>query len=187
MGDSSYRLNLRRLILNILMFFMLLALSSCAPKLPVPEAGSGRIGAIFQAVNATSYPLVRAIELQNSRVEEFSIRFTQPPLNGEIAFSPPLVQGTYLIDSYTTKIIPVPGAMDLMRSRLGKFTAPIEVNLEDGEIFLLPVGFTARQYNRAGYVFCDIGWQELDVRSLESYRRQLTAMENASMWKIISK
>jgi len=172
------------MIQPLVLLVLLLALSSCAQKLPVPEAGSGRIGVVFQTANATTYPFTRAIELQNSNSEEFSVRITRPPLNGEIALSQPLAPGRYMIDSYATRVVPVPGVMDWMRVQSGVLPAPIQIDLRDGEIFMLPVGFIARQYNRAGYTSTDIGWQELDAQSLEMYRRQLAEMENASLWKI---
>lgn len=168
----------------LVLLVLLLTLSSCAQKLPVPESGSGRIGVVFQTANATTFPLTRAVVLQNSSDEEFSIRYTRPPLNGEVALSGPLAPGTYLIDSYTTRVVPVPAIMDRMRTQSGTLPNPVQVELRDGEIFLLPVGFTVRQYNKASYVSSDISWRELDAQSLDSFRRQLAAMENGSLWKI---
>lgn len=166
-----------------LLFFLLL-ITSCAQKLPDHQTGYGRIGVSFQVINSTSYRLIRAVELKSSADDEFSIRITQPPLNGEVALSQPVAAGTYLIDQYTTRIVPVPGATDRMQLQTETFPKPVKVNLQDGEILLLPIGFTANQYNKAGYVFCKIGWQEMDSGRLQSYGQELEKRENASMWTI---
>lgn len=170
-----------------LLICLLLVLASCARKLPVHEAGYGRIGVSYQVSNATSYQLIRAVELRSSRDEEFSVRITQPPLNGTVALSQPIAAGTYRVDGYQTRIVPVPGAQDLMRLQSEQLPDPVQINLGDGEIFLFPVGFTARQYNKAGYVFCPIGWQELDDQQVRAMGEELAGLENASMWTIRTK
>ncbi len=166
---------------------LLLLLSSCVEKLPYHDTGYGLLGVGFQVDNVTTYRLIRAVELRSSADDDFSIRLTEPPLNGELALSQPIPAGEYLIDLYMTKVVPVSGVTDPMRQQTEKLPEPVRINLKDGEIFLFPIGFTARQYKKADYVFCPVGWEELDSARLEAHRQKLETMENSSMWTITTK
>ena len=95
-------------------------LGSCAQKLPYHEPGYGLIAVPFEVSNITSYQLIRAIELKSTGDEAFSLRLNAPPLNDDVVLSPPLAEGSYLIDYYVTKVVAVPGVNDGLRPLEGK-------------------------------------------------------------------
>ena len=164
--------------------FLVSLLSSCAQKLPNHESGHGLIAVPFEVSNRTSYQLIRAIELKSSTNGEFSLRLDAPPLNDDVALSPPIPQGSYLIDYYLTRVVPVPGVNDGLRPQSINLPAPVQVTLEDGEIFVFPIVFRATQSTRADYIYCNFTNSTLDPDRKIYYRDKLSGMENGSMWKV---
>mgnify|MGYP001820489721 CR=1 FL=1 len=159
-------------------------LGSCAQKLPYHESGYGVIAVPFEVSNITSYQLIRAIELKSTRDETFSLRLDAPPLNDDVVLSPPLAEGSYLIDYYVTRVVPVPGVNDGLRPQSIKLSTPVQVNLGDGEIFLFPLIFRAAQTTRADYIYCDFSHSALQPDRANYYRDKLSGMENGDMWKV---
>jgi len=166
------------------LFLAVLLLCSCTQKLPSPEQGHGLLGVPFKVSNATSYQLTRAIELKSSRDESFSLRIDAPPLNDDIAFSPPVPAGNYLVDYYLTRVVPVPGVNDGLRPQSIKLPSPVRVSIEEGELFLFPFMFRASQSARADYIYCRISHAPVDDSQARYYRDKLAAMENADRWRV---
>lgn len=163
---------------------LLLLLCSCAQKLPDHNAGYAKIAVPYQTFNETTYPMVRAIELKSSSDEEFSIRLDQPPFNDDVILSEPIPHGEYIIDFYLTKVVPVPGVNDRMRQQSTKFSAPVQVTLQDGDLFIFPLTFRAHQFTRADYIYCNIGYSELESARQNYYRDKLSEMENSNVWMV---
>lgn len=159
-------------------------LSSCAQKLPYHDSGYGLIAVPFEVSNRTSYRLIRAIELRSSAHQEFSLRVDAPPLNDDVALSPPIAQGSYLIDYYITRVVPVPGVNDGLRPQSIKLPAPVQVTLQDGEIFVFPLVFRATQSTRADYIYCDFSYSALEPAHEIYYRDKLSGMENGDSWQV---
>ena len=166
------------------LFFLGFLLSSCAQQLPYHESGYGVVAVPFEVSNRTSYRLIRAIELKSSSNKEFSIRLDAPPLNDDVVFSPKIAQGSYLVDYYITRVVPVPGVNDGLKPQSIKLPAPVQVTLQDGEIFLFPLIFRAAQSTRADYVYCNFTNSALDTARKIYYRDKLSGMENSDMWQI---
>lgn len=166
------------------LFFVGILLSSCAQKLPDHEPGFGLLAVPFTVSNSTSYQLIRAIELRSSEDDSFSIRVNSPPLNDDVALSPPIPQGSYLIDYYLTRVVPVSGVNDGLRPQSIKLSSPVRVDLDDGELFVLPLMFRATQTTRADYIYCNFSYSPVDRSQLVYYRDKLSGLENSANWRV---
>jgi hypothetical protein len=167
------------------LFFVALFLCSCVQKLPPPEPGHGLVAVPFKVSNPTSYQLIRAIELKSSRDESFSLRIAAPPLNDDVVFSPPIPAGSYLIDYYLTKVVPVPGVNDGLRPQSIKLPSPVQISIEEGELHLFPLIFKATQSTRADYIYCRISHAPLGESQALYYRDKLSGMENGDRWRLV--
>ncbi len=163
-----------------------LLLGSCARTLPPQEQGYGLIAVPFTVRNATSYQLIRAIELRSSRDESVALRLDAPPLNDDIAIPKPLPAGSYVIDYYLTKVVPVSGVNDGLSPSSTPLSTPVQVDLKDGELFVFPLIFRAVQSTRADYIYCDFTYSALDQSAAQYYRDKLSALENADSWRLVS-
>lgn len=164
---------------------LLLLLGGCVQqKLAYHETGFGMIAVPYQMFNETTYQMVRAIELKSSANGDFSVRLEAPPFNDDVILSEPIPQGEYLVDFYTTVVVPVPGVNDLMRQQETRFAEPVRVDLQDGDLFIFPVIFKAHQYNKVDYIFSTIDHTQLESSQQTYYRDKLSAMENSGMWTV---
>ena len=167
------------------LLFAALFLSSCVQKLPTPERGHGLIAVPFKVSNPTSYQLIRGIELRSSRDESFSLRIDAPPLNDDVVFSPPIPAGSYLIDYYLTKVVPVPGVNDGSRPQSIKLPSPVQISIDEGELYLFPSIFNATQSTRADYIYCRISHAPMQESQSLYYRDKLSGMENGDRWRVV--
>ena len=167
------------------LFIASLFLVSCAQKLPPPEQGYGLIALPFKVSNPTSYQLVRAIELKSSRDESFSLRIATPPLNDDVVISPPIPAGSYLIDYYLTRVVPMPGVNDGLKPQSIKLPSPVQATIKEGQIYLFPLILRATQSTRAEYIYCNFSFSPLEQSEALYYRDKLSEMENGDRWQVV--
>lgn len=173
-----------RLIASIVCLFLCFFVSSCAPKLPPHEAGYGMVAVPFQTINRTTYPIIRTVVLKSSTDASFSIKVSDPPLNSGIVLSEPISQGSYLVDYYEVKAVPVSQINDSLSSQPKKFDRPLNITIDDGEISLLPIGFTVEQYAQSDTIYCNLRTLALDATMHNNYSEKLMQMENNDMWRV---
>lgn len=166
------------------LLFLGLILSSCAQKLPSYEQGHGLIAVPFRVSNPTSYQLIRAIELKSSRDQSFSLRLEAPPFNDDVVFSKPIPSGSYLIDYYLMKVVPVSGVNDGLSPSPTPLSTPVQVAIKDGELFVFPLAFKAAQSTRADYIYCDFSYSPLAQSEARYYREKLSSLENGERWRV---
>lgn len=182
--------NQKKILMKIVPQLLLLGttvlmLSSCiAQKLPNHENGYGLIAVPYQVVNATTYQLVKAVELKSSEDDTFSLRINMPPLNDDVVFSKPIPEGSYLVDYSVAVSIPVSGVLERGTKGSENFTDPVRIDLKDGEIVLFPMLYKADQYRKADYVICNISHEKLDPELANYYLEKLPTMENGAEWQV---
>jgi hypothetical protein len=174
----------RIVLLLLFLSSFLTSMFGCAQKLPLHEAGYGLVAMPYHVINRSSIAYLYTYEWKSSTDEQISIKLDPGIRSDSIAFSDPIAEGQYTIDTLVVRSVPQHNVTSNSSSDERALEDPFIIDVFNGEIGLVPVVFKFEQYLQGEQIMMKNGAVEFDDELEKSYHDRLKEMENSNLWTV---